>query len=84
MQSLTKKCVRICVKQWRRPCNDHSPVIITRPYPPPLVLMISLDDYNSWSETEYLTRSPANAKDLQEAVEDIKNRRNLVNRELIE
>jgi len=63
--------------------NDHSPVIITRPHHPPVV-MISLDDYNSWSETEYLTRSPANAKDLRKAVEEVKSRRNLVNRELIE
>ena len=63
--------------------DDRSPVIITRPHHAPVVL-ISLDDYNSWSETKYLTRSPANAKDLQDAVEDVKDHRNLVKRELIE
>lgn len=63
--------------------DDHSPVIITRHNHSPVV-MLSLDDYNSWQETEYLTRSPANAKDLQEAVDEVKNHRNLIKRELIE
>ena len=63
--------------------NNHSPLIITRFHHSPVVMM-SLDDYNSWQETEYLTRSLSNAKDLQEALEDIKHRRNLIKRELIE
>ena len=63
--------------------NNHSPLIITRYHHSPVVMM-SLDDYNSWQETEYLTRSPRNAKDLQEAVEDIKHRRNLIKKDLIE
>ena len=35
-------------------------------------------------ETQYLTRSPANAADLQDAVREIAERRNLIERELIE
>jgi antitoxin YefM len=60
-----------------RVVNNHIPVIITRHQHSPVVMM-SLDDYNSWQETEYLTRSPLNAKDLEEAVEDVKHRRNLI------
>ncbi len=63
--------------------NNHSPVIITR-YQHSSVIMMSLEDYNSWQETEYLTRSPSNAKDLQEAVEDVRHRRNLIKKELVE
>ncbi len=35
-------------------------------------------------ETTYLTRSPANAADLLDAVKEIAERRNLIERELIE
>jgi len=63
--------------------ENHSPVIITRHHHSPVV-MLSLDDYNSWRETEYLTRSTANAKDLQEAIEEVKTHRHLVKQELIE
>jgi antitoxin YefM len=31
-------------------CNDHLPMIITRPFQPPVV-MISLEDYQSLEET---------------------------------
>ena len=59
------------------------PVIITR-RGREAVVMLSLDDFNAWQETEYLTRSAANAADLIQAVEEIRERRNLVRRELIE
>jgi len=62
---------------------DHEPIIITRRGAKAAVL-ISLDDYNAWQETEYLTRSPANAADLIAAVEEIRERRNLTPKELIE
>ena len=91
---LSRKCEEMDAITYKEVCDhldetmdkvvdNHSPVIITRPHNPPVVL-ISLDDYNSWRETEYLTRSPANAKDLQKAVEEINNHRNLMKRELIE
>lgn len=63
--------------------DNHEPLIITHENHKAVVL-ISLDDFNSWQETEYLTRSPANAKDLLQAVKEINERNNLVNHELIE
>jgi len=63
--------------------DDHEPLIITHDNHKAVILM-SLDDFNAWQETEYLTRSPANAKDLLEAVEDIAQRKNLVKQTLIE
>ena len=62
---------------------NHEPVIITR-RGREAVVMLSLDDFNAWQETEYLTRSAANAADLIQAVEEIRERRNLVRRELTE
>lgn len=40
--------------------DDHEPIVVTRENRKPVVL-ISLDDFNAWQETEYLTRSRANA-----------------------
>ncbi len=34
--------------------------------------MMSLADFNSWQETAYLLRNPANARRLLKAVEDIR------------
>ena len=50
--------------------HNHEPLIITHENHKTVVL-ISLDDFNSWQETEYLTRSSANAKDLLQAVKEI-------------
>lgn len=63
--------------------DNHEPLIITHENHKAVVL-VSLDDFNSWQETDYLTRSPANAKDLLQAVEDIAQRKNLVKHKLIE
>ncbi len=32
------------------------------------VIMISLEDYNRWDETQYLLSTPANTKDLRESI----------------
>ena len=53
-----------------RVCDDHEALIITR-NGQPSVVMLSLDDYKSLEETAYLLRSPANAKRLLAAVEDL-------------
>jgi antitoxin YefM len=66
-----------------RVSEDHEPIIITRRNGRNVVLM-SLEDFNAWQETEYLLRSPANAADLLQAAEEIRERRNLVRRDLIE
>ena len=36
---------------------------------------MSLEDFNAYQETAYLLRSPANARDLLEGIEDLKARR---------
>lgn len=53
-----------------RVCNDHEPVIITRSGQQSVV-MLSLEDYRALEETAYLLRSPANAKRLLAAVEQL-------------
>lgn len=63
--------------------DDHEPLIVTREHQKPVVMM-SLDDFNAWQETDYLTRSVANAKDLSQAVEDIREHKNLVRKQLID
>ena len=51
--------------------DDHRPVIITRQRGKPAVL-ISLDDFNSYVETDHLLASPKNAARLSKAVRDLK------------
>ena len=50
--------------------DDHCPVIITCQRGKPAVLM-SLDDFNGYAETDHLLSSPKNAKRLAEAVRDL-------------
>jgi antitoxin YefM len=66
-----------------RVIENHEPVIVTRSKGKAAVIL-SLEDYNAWQETNYLTRSAANAADLMQAVEELRERRNLVRHELIE
>ncbi|MFD3998271.1 type II toxin-antitoxin system Phd/YefM family antitoxin [Streptomyces sp. NPDC058583] len=46
--------------------TDHAPVRITSKSGD--AVLMSADDYDSWQETVYLLRSPANALRLMEAV----------------
>ena len=50
--------------------EDGAPVLITRQRGKPAVLM-SLEDFNSYEETAYLTRSPRNAARLRSAVRQL-------------
>ncbi len=54
-----------------RVCNDHEPLIITRNGSEQSVVMLSLDDFKSLEETAYLLRSPANARRLLAAMQDL-------------
>ena len=63
-------------------CSDHLPMIITRPFQPPVVL-ISLEDYQSLEETAYLLRSPNNAKRLLDSMSALENGQG-VERELLD
>lgn len=48
--------------------NDHDPLIITRKNNENLVL-ISIDEYNSLMETNYLLSNEANAEHLKKSIE---------------
>lgn len=54
-----------------RVVDDHDAIIVTRKNEPGVVI-ISLEDYESLQETAYLTRSPANAKRLIEAIDQLR------------
>jgi antitoxin YefM len=53
-----------------RVCNDHEPLIITRSGQQSVV-MLSLEDYTALEETAYLLRSPANARRLLAAIDQL-------------
>ncbi|MDF1577604.1 MAG: type II toxin-antitoxin system prevent-host-death family antitoxin [Desulfobulbales bacterium] len=50
-------------------CSNHEPVLITRRRGESVVLL-SLDDYESIMESEYLLSSPANAARLMQSLEE--------------
>lgn len=50
-------------------CNNHEPVLITRRKGESVVL-VSLEDYESIMESEYLLSSPANASRLLQSLEE--------------
>ncbi len=54
-----------------RVVEDHVPVIITRGRGKPAAVLVSLEDFGSHAETEYLLRSPENAKRLRESIEEL-------------
>jgi len=65
-----------------RVVDDADITIITRRDADDVVLM-SLSEYNSWKETEYLLSSPANARRLRESIAQA-NAGRVVYRDLIE
>ncbi len=54
----------------KRVCEDHDPVIITRKNSE-AVVMLSLEDYESLCETDYLLQSPKNAARLLDSVAEL-------------
>ncbi|HAC00953.1 MAG TPA: type II toxin-antitoxin system prevent-host-death family antitoxin [Brevundimonas sp.] len=50
---------------------DHDYTIITREGGKPAAVLMSLEDFASWQETQYLLRSPANAARLRKAVAEL-------------
>jgi antitoxin YefM len=63
-------------------CDRHDPLIITRHHQPSAVLL-SLEDYESLTETTYLLKSRNNAKRIFEAIAELESGGGTV-RELIE
>ena len=71
MKAITYTAAREKLAQtMQQVCDDHDAVVITRRRDQAVVMM-SLEDYESLAETAYLLRSPANAKRLREAVEQL-------------
>ena len=62
--------------------NEHEPLIITRRNNKNLVLL-SIDDYNSIKETNYLLSSPKNAERLISSLNNARNG-NIEKKDLIE
>ena len=71
MDTLTYTAVRAnLARTMDRVCDDHEALIITR-NGEQSVVMLSLEDYKALEETAYLLRTPANAKRLLSAVEQL-------------
>jgi antitoxin YefM len=62
--------------------NDHDPLIITRKNNENLVL-ISIDEYNSLMETNYLLSNEANAEHLKKSIEQYESGKFII-KELLE
>lgn len=58
--------------------NDRIPIIITRGGDVPPSVLLSLDDYNALSETEYLLGSKANKKRLMESIKNVEEEKTVV------
>jgi antitoxin YefM len=54
-----------------RVADDHEPVIVTREGGKPAAVILSLEDFGSYAETEYLLRSPRNAEDLRKSIAEV-------------
>ena len=63
-------------------CQDHEPYIINRADHNHVVVM-SLEDFNAWQETQYLLSTPANAERLLRSLAFARSGK-LTQRELIE
>ena len=50
--------------------NDHEPLIVVRTGGKPAAVLLSLDDYNSLTETDYLMSTPANREQLMKSIKE--------------
>ena len=51
-------------------CDDHDPIIVTRKNNEAVILM-SLEDFESLTETAYLMQNPKNTKRLIDSIEEL-------------
>jgi len=64
--------------------EDHAPLLITRERGKPAAVLISLEDFASYEETQYLLKSPRNAERLLNAIQELDSGTNSQERELPE
>jgi antitoxin YefM len=51
--------------------EDHEPVIITRDHGKPAAVLMSIEDFASNEETDYLLQSPRNAERLLKSIAEL-------------
>jgi len=72
MKTLTYSALRNnLAKAIEEVTQDHAPILITRQKGVAAVL-VSLEDFESWQETAYLMRNPANAAHLRRGIAQVK------------
>ncbi|MHB8624485.1 MAG: type II toxin-antitoxin system Phd/YefM family antitoxin [Sulfuricaulis sp.] len=72
MKTLTYSALRNnLAKAIEEVTQDHAPILITRQKGVAAVL-VSLEDFESWQETAYLMRNPANAAHLRRGIVQVK------------
>jgi antitoxin YefM len=72
MKTLTYSAIRSnLAKAIEEVTQDHAPILITRQKGAAAVL-VSLEDFESWQETTYLMRNPANAAHLRRGIAQVK------------
>lgn len=72
MKTLTYSALRNnLAKAIEEVTQDHAPILITRQKGVAAVL-VSLEDFESWQETAYLMRNPANAAHLRRGMAQVK------------
>ena len=54
-----------------RVTQDHEPLIIVRSGGKPSAVLMSIEDFSGWQETDYLLSDPANAKFLMESIAEL-------------
>lgn len=54
-----------------RVVDDHEPILVTREGGKSPVVILSLEDFASYEETEYLLKNPRNAARLKAAVKSL-------------
>jgi len=71
MKALSYTALRnTLAKTMEKVCDNHEPIVITRKSKG-AVIMLSLEDYESFEETTYLLRSPENVKQLFESISQL-------------
>ena len=64
--------------------SDHAELLVVHRSRGKSIVVMSLDEYNSFLETQYLLQSKNNRERLEQSVENIRTQSNLINKNLID